>query len=207
MFIPGKICKVCQLDNRNFPKSGGRQCTTCLWNKTQKNPEAKIKRNLQLKQKRDGDKSLGKINKAAVLKIRKPLTEEQKIEQLRKAKLRRKNKPEKAILSDLKFSDKKKNLGSNDLDVEFVLATTKNGCFYCGDSKTRISLDRIDNSKPHNKDNVNPCCLRCNLMRRDMPYEAWMKLAPHIKQIYEEGLFGDWLSQPLTKLKNNIPRK
>lgn len=55
-----------------------------------------------------------------------------------------------------------------------------------------MSLDRIDNLKPHNQNNVNPSCVRCNLTRGDMPYEAWLFISPKIREAREKGLFGDW---------------
>jgi hypothetical protein len=79
----------------------------------------------------------------------------------------------------------------NDLDLDFVAQLLKTGCNYCG-STQHLGLDRIDNTKGHLKSNVLPACLRCNFIRRGMPYDAWMLLVPTIKEIYQKGLLGDW---------------
>lgn len=85
---------------------------------------------------------------------------------------------------------------TNDLSIGFIEETIANGCSYCLDTKSRMSLDRIDNTKPHLKSNVVPACLRCNVIRRDMPAEAWAKLIPGLREIVKEGLFGDWIGYP-----------
>jgi hypothetical protein len=42
----------------------------------------------------------------------------------------------------------------------------KKRCIYCGDDK-RVGCDRIDNNRPHTKDNVVPCCIECNMARNN----------------------------------------
>jgi hypothetical protein len=65
-------------------------------------------------------------------------------------------------------------------------------CVYCGEAEARRSLDRIDNSKGHTKANVVGSCERCNYVRRDMPYEAWLAVAPGMRIARELELFADW---------------
>lgn len=37
-------------------------------------------------------------------------------------------------------------------------------CVHCGETDwTKLGCNRLDNSKPHTIDNVEPCCLECNL--------------------------------------------
>jgi hypothetical protein len=55
-----------------------------------------------------------------------------------------------------------------------------------------MTLDRKDNSIGHLLDNVVPCCIRCNYIRRDMPFEAWLIVATGIRKAKELGLFGTW---------------
>lgn len=70
--------------------------------------------------------------------------------------------------------------------------TINRDCFYCGETLLRMSLDRVDNSKGHTMDNVIPACVRCNYIRKDMPYDAWIVVAVGMRQAREQGLFGGW---------------
>lgn len=106
-------------------------------------------------------------------------------------KNRRKINPNRFILEDSRRSDKKKGF-SNDLTKEFIESIITNGCRYCGETKLRMTLDRIDNSIGHLQSNVVPACIRCNLARGSMPYIAWQHIVPLIKEAREQGLFGDW---------------
>jgi hypothetical protein len=58
-----------------------------------------------------------------------------------------------------------------------------------------MTLDRIDNTIGHVKTNVKPACIRCNLLRRNMPYAAWLMLVPAVKKARKFGLFDGWLFQ------------
>ena len=82
-----------------------------------------------------------------------------------------------------------------DMDMAFVKDSIEKGCSYCSigfNQGVKIGLDRIDNSKGHSKDNVQPCCVRCNLIRKDMPYPAWLIVAKAMKEALSLGLFGTW---------------
>jgi len=118
-----------------------------------------------------------------------------------KAAAARQRCPEGVILWDCRASDKKKGLTGNNLDREFIQEQIAKGCQYCGGRTLRMSLDRIDNSKAHTKENVVPCCIRCNYMRGSMPYEAWCHLVPAVREAHELGLFGDWRSTPFNLRK------
>lgn len=101
---------------------------------------------------------------------------------------------DKWIYEDSRGSDRKKGLRDQfDLTREFIREIIADGCRYCGESDIRIGLDRIDNARGHSKDNVIPCCMRCNYIRRHMPFEAWMKIVPAIRNARECGAFGDWV--------------
>jgi hypothetical protein len=69
-------------------------------------------------------------------------------------------------------------------------------CRYCGDTELRPTLDRIDNAAGYTPENVLPACVRCNYLRRDMPYEAWLQLVPAVRRARKRGLFGDWVPGP-----------
>ncbi len=98
------------------------------------------------------------------------------------------------ILQDSRSTDKKRGL-KNDLDREFIKITIATGCSYCGETEIRIGLDRIDNAKGHTKNNVRAACMRCNYLRRDMPFAAWLSVTPAIRAAREAGLFGNWGSK------------
>jgi len=96
------------------------------------------------------------------------------------------------ICQDSKKSDNKRGLKGNNLTIEIVKDLIKNGCSYCEEKNLMMTLDRIDNSLAHITKNVRAACIRCNLMRRNMPYKAWIVLAPKIREIRELGLFDNW---------------
>lgn len=80
-------------------------------------------------------------------------------------------------------------------DHEFVLSSNEfrslitQDCHYCGEPPSRIvkrvedqivcnGLDRMDSSRGYTMDNCVPCCTRCNMIKRDMPYQefvAWIR--------------------------------
>jgi hypothetical protein len=95
------------------------------------------------------------------------------------------------IVQDSRKSDRKHGF-KNDLTLEFVSSLIKHGCSYCGETELKMTLDRVDNSIGHLQSNVVPACIRCNFMRRDMPYAAWYELMPTLREIRQKGLFGDW---------------
>ena len=95
------------------------------------------------------------------------------------------------ILYDSRESDRRAGRANN-LTVEVIDSFISQGCSYCGDSTLKMTLDRKDNSVGHTRENVIPCCIRCNYIRRDMPYEAWLVVAQAIREARELGLFGTW---------------
>lgn len=61
--------------------------------------------------------------------------------------------------------DRDANRGQGDLTPEWIVDNifTK-PCVHCGETDWRkIGCNRLDNSKPHTTDNVEPCCLKCNV--------------------------------------------
>lgn len=97
------------------------------------------------------------------------------------------------ILSDSKRNDKVKNQ-DNDLTLDFIKSIlSANRCFYCENTNCKFTLDRIDNNLGHLQNNVNICCDRCNTLRGNMPYDAWLHICPAIKSARELGLFDNWM--------------
>lgn len=87
----------------------------------------------------------------------------------------------------------KKSGRENNLTRELIAEYIAQPCFYCGGDDVSMGLDRIDNSQGHIVGNVNPCCNRCNTIRRNMPYEAWLLIISGVKQARLKGMFGDWI--------------
>ena len=92
---------------------------------------------------------------------------------------------------DSRKSDKRKGF-ENDLTKGFIEELIEPGCSYCDETELRMTLDRIDNSRGHTQDNVVAACIRCNYVRKTMPYKAWLLVAKRMKIARVQGLFGDW---------------
>jgi hypothetical protein len=54
-------------------------------------------------------------------------------------------------------------------------------CSYCGSKVKRVGLDRINNNKGYDLDNVVPCCATCNYMKLDLTQKQFKN---HIIKIY-----------------------
>ena len=69
------------------------------------------------------------------------------------------------IVQNNKYQDSIYNRGNVDYDAKWVVDNIlSKPCSHCGETDwTKIGCNRLDNSKPHTKDNVEPCCFKCNL--------------------------------------------
>jgi hypothetical protein len=100
-----------------------------------------------------------------------------------------------SLLSRLKKRYLFKGLTSNLKDTE-CLVLFKQNCHYCNERPSNkyiykqphfshifyySGLDRIDSKKGYLKDNVVPCCAKCNKAKSDMKYYEFIE---HIKKIY-----------------------
>jgi len=97
-----------------------------------------------------------------------------------------------AILLDAKKADRKRD-HDTDIDLEYVREVITRPCDYCGDDNLRKTLDRIDNEIGHVRRNLVVACERCNYVRRDMPYEAWLLIAAAMRDARARDLFGKWI--------------
>lgn len=59
----------------------------------------------------------------------------------------------------------------------------KKPCSYCGDNVDYIGLDRIDNSKGYERENIISCCGLCNRMKGTLTVEEFIS---HCKKITEK---------------------
>lgn len=65
-------------------------------------------------------------------------------------------------------------------------------CFYCEASPSH-GLDRIDNARGHSRDNVRPCCEKCNLILGDIPDSAKLCLVDGLTKIQKNGYLIEWI--------------
>lgn len=91
------------------------------------------------------------------------LTPEQKI--LRQARMRRWSRTQRGRATHLRKAYQR--IDKCDLTAEEILVFIEQPCVYCGTTTVNRGLDRIDNSKPHVKGNVQTACKDCNIMRGD----------------------------------------
>jgi SOS response regulatory protein OraA/RecX len=117
-----------------------------------------------------------------------------------KARQYRLDNPEKTFIIDSRKNDRKYGREFN-LTLEFVETLFKQPCSYCGTTKIVPSPDRIDNDKGHTIENVVPCCRRCNYLRRDIPFPAWLVIAKAVKECHEKGLLDNY--DTFDRLANN----
>ena len=141
------------------------------------------------------------VKRAAEKAIRHPLTTRANRDRHKRISYEKRKKErhagigvERFIVDDSKNADRKKGR-RNDLTVAFVREAIANGCSYCDETELRMTMDRIDNDVGHVQANVIPACVRCNLLRRNMPYRAWMMIVPMIRAARESGAFGDWTGE------------
>ena len=71
----------------------------------------------------------------------------------------------KGLISAYKEADKKANRGECTLTAEWIVENIfSKPCAHCGKTGWDvIGCNRLDNDKPHTSDNVEPCCLQCNI--------------------------------------------
>ena len=68
------------------------------------------------------------------------------------------------LLDGYRCKDKKYNRGEVDFDAQWIVDNIfSKPCVHCGETDWhKIGCNRLDNSKPHTMDNVEPCCFDCN---------------------------------------------
>lgn len=69
------------------------------------------------------------------------------------------------LVSAYRQCDRKANRGQCTLTSQWIVENIfSQPCVHCGESDwTKIGCNRLDNSKPHTEDNVEPCCFECNI--------------------------------------------
>jgi hypothetical protein len=66
------------------------------------------------------------------------------------------------------------------LTVEEFTEFWQKGCYYCGTIIETIGLDRKDNSKGYNIDNVLACCATCNMMKHKSTHDSFINKCKEI---------------------------
>lgn len=68
------------------------------------------------------------------------------------------------LLNSYKQSDKLAQRGECTLTAQYIVDNIfSKSCVHCGETDwKKLGCNRLDNSKPHTPDNVEPCCFRCN---------------------------------------------
>lgn len=81
------------------------------------------------------------------------------------------------LIAAYRREDKKYNRGECTLTTQWMVDNIFSGqkCIFCGEHDwKKLGCDRIDNSKPHTPDNVNPCCEECNIKRGRKTFEEFL---------------------------------
>ena len=65
-------------------------------------------------------------------------------------------------------------------------------CFYC-DTPQSGGLDRKNSNLGHSLKNVLPCCEKCNIILKDIPFKAKLLLKDGLKEIAESNLLKHWI--------------
>lgn len=123
---------------------------------------------------------------------KKYFTEEEKKEAERKQHIDWRNTPygrATYLLYNYNYNDKLYNRGKGDLTTQWIVDNILfKPCKHCGkEGWNVIGCNRLDNSKPHSKDNVEPCCVDCNvdLINPKKPMAKINPITNEIVEIYE----------------------
>lgn len=85
------------------------------------------------------------------------------------------------MISAYKCKDYKKSLNC-DLDIDWFIENILNkNCIYCN-SNLHIGADRLNNSLGHLKNNIVPCCYKCNTIRNNFfTFEEMKKIGKFLE--------------------------
>lgn len=110
------------------------------------------------------------------------LTPEQKV--LRKARMLRYGRTQRGRATYLRNAYQR--IDECDLTSLEILEFITQPCVYCGTVTDNRGLDRIDNSLPHIKGNVQTACTGCNIMRGDrFTVEEMMLIGKIVSEIHK----------------------
>lgn len=97
------------------------------------------------------------------------------------------------LLSAYNRNDKKYNRGKGDLTAKWIADNIlSKSCVHCGETDwKKIGCNRLDNNLPHTKDNVEPCCKKCN---DRLANESGINCKDQKKQVFQYSLDGEFVS-------------
>jgi len=81
----------------------------------------------------------------------------------------------------------------NELVLDDIEQMLDQPCEYCGDEATTI--DRRDSNVGYTKQNCAPCCLVCNILKKDVPYPAWLTICVGVREARYRGLLHEWATK------------
>lgn len=98
-----------------------------------------------------------------------------------------------------KLMDERNGFGKDKIDFNarwIVENIYTKPCAHCGETDWhKLGCNRIDNSKPHKKDNVESCCFHCNCVLNGLESDIGEKTAKKIIQYTKDGEFvKEWAS-------------
>lgn len=81
----------------------------------------------------------------------------------------------KSLLCNYNRRDRNNGLGKGDLTAQWIIENIfSKPCVHCGkEGWDIIGCNRLDNNKPHSKDNVEPCCKECNNKLHAKDFTNW----------------------------------
>lgn len=123
------------------------------------------KQNEYYKNNKDIHKEYYSMNKERIIEYQKEYQKEYDKTPMAKAN---------SLLCAYKAADRRFNRGEGDLTAKWIVDNIfSKPCVHCGESDWRkIGCNRLDNSKPHTKDNVEPCCFKCNIELLEMERDS-----------------------------------
>lgn len=94
------------------------------------------------------------------------------------------------LLNSYKQSDKKADRGECDLTTQWIVDNIfTQPCAHCGKTGWDvIGCNRLDNTKPHTIDNVEPCCFDCNRKQKKITRN---NIKGYIQKLYQYTIEGE----------------
>lgn len=191
-----KVCSKCGEEQplENFSKSKRSKDGLMAWCKEcvrQYNQEHKDEIAVKNRQYRDKHKDeIAEIRHRYWVKHKEELTKYNKqyyIEHKKEIGEYKKSPMGRAInlLCAYNHGDQKYNRGEGDLTAKWIVENIfAKPCVHCGETDWhKIGCNRLDNSKPHTKDNVEPCCWECNNKLAAAEKRKKIELCRDIKEI------------------------